>query len=88
MQYADNNEVTNRAPVKHDMGAMHNAAMIASKFVAAAALLRIPCQTGEPLMQGIDIPFHLSLAPIFQRIGGDSDDIRPRLGRNDDVQHD
>ena len=87
MQDTHNNELTACQPVKHDMGAMHNAAVPWTYFIASAAYFRLPCQNDKACVQAFDIALHLSLASILQRVGGNIDDICRRLGQDDNVQH-
>jgi hypothetical protein len=51
MQDPDNNEIANPYSVKHDMGAMHNAAVASSKLIAATTYLRCTRQSCEAFVQ-------------------------------------
>ncbi len=86
MQGTHNNEFTARQPVKHDMGAMHNASVPWAYFIASAAYFRLPCQNDEACVLAVDLARHLSLTPTLQRVGGNIDDICLRLGQDDYVQ--
>lgn len=87
MQDTHNNELTACQPVKHDMGAMHNASVPWAYIIASAAYFRLPCQNDEACVQAVDIARHPSLTPILQRVGGNIDDICLRLWQDDYVQH-
>jgi hypothetical protein len=87
MQDSDNNEVTACQPVKHDMGAMHNAAVPASYLVATPARFPVSRQADKALMQAVDVTLHLPVTPMVECIGGYVDNIRLRPGRNDNAQH-